>query len=464
MFRKQDLFNYQQAAVNFLTKPFRNNQKGYILADSPGLGKTRTAIFSCLELYKQKLLKVLIVCPASLKFMWEKEINFIDTDIKLEARVFGKEFKKPHKNKRLGIDFSIINYDNLQKHLSLITEEEWDILILDESHYIKNGKKSKRRGKEPSWSVKRTDACMKIGEKSNLIFLLSGTPITSRPLDFWNQLEIIKHPITKNNWHYYVKRYCDARMTRFGLDCKGASNLEELYEKTKDSILRRTKEEVLKDLPEKIRSQVPVEINLSEYQKAVKEYKDSKQKSIDSLGLLQKLKQITGKLKTKHTLEFISDLIENGESVIISSCFTSCLDEIQLELKKNKIEFVRVDGSTTAKNRQKFVDDFQNSMNPMVFLGQIQAAGVGLTLTKASHIIFNDLDWTPGNIEQMENRNHRIGVKHTCNILYLVAKNTLDEQLCPMLIRKLENINKIIDGQEITEDSIIKSLIKSLAV
>ena len=258
-------FKHQEEGIEFLLK-----NKKCILADDMGLGKTLQSIVAALEVDAER---VLIVCPSSLKINWKREIENFCEDVSI---IKGKHWDPDR--------FTIINYDIL-KNFHTIEErgkkyEDWelrreivefnpDLIILDEAHYVKNHKSI--RGKILKDISKRF--------KTERVWLLTGTPIANRPMDYFNLLSIIDSTVT-NNWVHYAKTYCDGMRFRKGNKfiwvTTGASNLEELSTKTKRTILRRKKEDVL-DLPEKLITPVYLELeNVDGYKNVWNEYMEQR--------------------------------------------------------------------------------------------------------------------------------------------------------------------------------------------
>lgn len=465
---RRKLFEHQIEGISrMLAVPDVLQSKGMILADDMGLGKTMQATIAAYERVGGKG-AILVICPATLKLNWQREINSVYPGSKVI--VSDKDFFCFSSDRE--IIWHVVNYDVLEKFSEEILSCNFDCLVVDESHYIKNGKLQKNVEKDGTvnfkYSVKRTHWTLKIAEKVPSVYLLTGTPFSSRPLDGWNQLVAINHPITqKMSFNQYKNKYCNQTYNGYGYTAQGASNLEDLHEKLGPSVLRRLKEDVL-DLPEKMRVQIPVKIDLKEYIGLEKELVEMMKKKGASatIGILAAMKACTGRMKVPYAVELIEDIIESGNHVILSSCYTTCLDSIQKSLEHSGIPFVRIDGSVSLADRQKAVDTFQNSKDPMVFLGQIHAAGVGITLTRSTNLIFLDLDWVPGNMCQMEDRQYRIGQKNNCTVHYLLAQGTMDNDLCARIIEKLNNIETILTGVSVeeSEESIMKSMIDALAM
>jgi SWI/SNF-related matrix-associated actin-dependent regulator 1 of chromatin subfamily A len=423
-------FEHQIVAANFLL-----NKKKAILADEMGGGKTFSAILAANNIQGKKL----IVCPASLKLNWQKEINFIPEQI--TEVINGKGW----------IDcngWTIVNYDILCKHIDKILESNFSVVIFDEIHYCKAVSNS---GKASS---KRAEMFLRIAEKVENIYLLTGTPITNHTKDIFNLLKAVKHPLAKK-FFAFGQRYCNAYNNGYGWDFNGSSNTEELHEKIKHFMMRRLKSEML-DLPEKIRTFIPVQIKLTEYNKKIKEYMNNR-KSMSNQGehlvYLNAMRHILAKEKVCYTIDIAKNLLEQGQKIVILTNYNFVVEKLIEEFGNIA---VKLTGDCNQEQRQKAVEDFQNG-NKKVFIGNLIAAGVGITLTASQNIIVNDYDWVPANHAQGEDRIHRIGQEKIANIQYIYASQTFDENITQLLEKKLNNISQIVDGKE---DSFLGELIE----
>lgn len=443
MFKVQP-YQHQIEGAKFLL----HNKKG-ILADEMGLGKTLTAIIAAAHVSEKKL----IVCPASLKLNWAKEIRnaFYDTP---KVSVLGTN------NPETDAEWYIVNYDILDRYVDTIKGLEPAVLVLDEAHYIKAVSNS---GKPDS---KRAELALEIAKDVPYVFLLTGTPITSRPKDLYNLLKAIEHPLGKIKFFDYGQRYCNGRQvkvgTRYVWDFNGASNIKELHSFVKPYMLRRTKDEVL-DLPPKIRHFIPVEVDLTEYKQKLREYlANSNASRAEELVMLNAMKKILAEEKIPHTIEFAENLIEEEDAVVI---FTNYKSVVEALAKKFKDNCVVVDGDTPQNKRQEYVDAFQEG-KVQVFIGNMQAAGVGLTLTRAKSMIINDYDWVPATHVQAEDRIHRISQDSKVNIYYLYADGAeIEEHLVDTLEKKLRIIESIVDGERkknVRATSMLDDIIKKL--
>lgn len=418
---------HQKEAIQKLVE-----NKKFILADDMGLGKTTSTIIAALETGAKK---VLIICPASLKINWQREIeNYSDRTTSI---IEGKKWDDS--------DFVIINYDIIKnfhddkkKSESIIVNSKFDLVIVDEAHYVQNSQ------------AQRTKLINDIGRKVERVWLLTGTPITSRPINYFNLLNLIDSPVAQN-WMAYVKRYCNGFQFQAGRrkiwNVSGASNLEELRDRTAPLVLRRLKENVL-DLPEKIITPVYLRLKSKEYEELMGEYYDWYDKSgeSDSLTLqftkLTKVRQVIAEEKTKATIELCENIIEQGKKVIVFTNFTKSLEMILQHFGKSA---VRLDGQMSQKERQLSVDRFQNEENVTIFVGNIKAAGVGITLTAAEAVVMNDLSFLPSDHSQAEDRSYRYGQKNNVLVYYPIFDNTV-EGIIYDILKKKKNIFETIMG------------------
>ena len=404
-------YAHQLEAAEFLLK-----KKKAILADEMGAGKSTSSLLAAYSLPSPRL----IICPASVKINWSMEIRNIDKTGNIII-LSGKEMLNEKD------DWTIVNYDMLDRYIEKIKNVKWSSLIIDEAHYIKSISSS---GKPTS---KRANNVISLAEGIDYIALLTGTPMTSRPKDLFNLLRVIGHPSTKD-WHGYAYAYCGPEQTRHGTSFNGASNIEGLKEKLEGYMMRRLKKDML-DLPEKTRSFNYVDINLSVYNKELEEYIKSKRyftNISEALLKLNKMKKLIAVQKAATTTEMIKSYIENDEPVVVLSNYTAVIDKIIESYKDN---CVKLTGECSQRQRQEAIELFQKGKKK-VFVGNMIAAGTGITLTRATNTIINDMDWVPGNHLQAEDRTHRIGQKNACNIIYQVAKGAeIDEIMARVLLK-----------------------------
>jgi SWI/SNF-related matrix-associated actin-dependent regulator of chromatin subfamily A-like protein 1 len=409
----------------------------FILADDMGLGKTTATIIAALETGAKK---ILIICPASLKINWQREIeNYSDRSVYIAE---GKKFSTES-------DFVIVNYDILKnfhdmkdKDKSLLNQSEFELVILDEAHMISNPQ------------AQRTKIINHYVKNIKRAWLLTGTPMTSRPMNYYNLLNIIESPVAQN-WMAYAIRYCQGYQFTAGnrkvWNVTGASNLEELRDRTSKQILRRLKEDVL-DLPDKIISPVYLRLKSKDYEELMGEYYDwfdNKKDESSSLTVqfskLMKVRKVIANEKTKQTIEFAENIIEQGKKVIIFTNFTDTLQTIYQHFGK---QAVYLDGSCSKPHRQHAVDEFQDNEKIKVFVGNLKAAGVGLTLTAAEVVIMNDLSFVPAEHAQAEDRAYRYGQKSNVLVYYPLYENTIEGAVYDILNRKKEIIRTVMGDEQ----------------
>ena len=429
--------DHQKIAIEKLA-----GSKRFILADDMGLGKTTSTIIAALETGAKK---ILIVCPASLKINWQREIaNYSDRPVYIaESKKFSTES-----------DFVIVNYDILKnfhdtdpknKKESILLQSNFDIVILDEAHMISNVQ------------AQRTKIINHFVKKINRVWLLTGTPMTSRPMNYYNLLNLIESPVAQN-WKAYAIRYCQGYQFTAGKrkvwNVTGASNLEELRDRTSKQILRRLKEEVL-DLPDKIIAPVYLRLKSKEYENLMGEYFDWYDKNPNEsssltvqFSKLMKVRKVIANEKTKQTIEFVENILEQGKKVIIFTNFTDTLQTVYQHFSKHA---VYLDGSCSNAVRQQAVDKFQNDEKVTVFVGNLKAAGVGLTLTAAEVVIMNDLSFVPAEHSQAEDRAYRYGQKSNVLVYYPIYDNTIEGAIYDILNKKKEIIRTVM-GDQIQEN------------
>ena len=444
-YSKRPPLSHQKEAIQKLV-----GNKKFILADDMGLGKTTSTIIAALETGAKK---VLIICPATLKINWKREIeNYSDKSVYIAE---GKNFDGDN-------NFVIINYDIIKnfhdakkKDESKILDANFDLVVIDEAHYIKNAQ------------AQRTKLINDIVKNIDRIWLLTGTPMTSRPIDYYNLLSLVDSPVAKN-WMAYVIRYCAGYQFKAGprkvWNVMGASNLEELRDRTSGLTLRRLKEDVL-DLPDKIITPVYLRLKSKEYEEVMGEYYNWYEKNPEeskSLTVqftkLTKIRQIIANEKITQTIELAENIIEQDKKVIIFCNFTESLNRICEHFGKSA---VKVDGSMSKHERQLSVDRFQDDDKVKVFVGNIKAAGVGITLTAGEGVIMNDLSFLPSDHAQAEDRAYRYGQKNNVLVYYPIFENTIEGIIYDILANKKQVISTVL-GDNVGGGDIAEEILKRI--
>lgn len=504
VFMKKQPYRYQKQAVKF----FEICNGNAILGDQPGVGKTCSA-FTYAAKHK---LKTLVVCPASLKLSWRNEILDFTNE---KAFIFKFKPKKKSKivaHKKEESLFHIVNYESLETYFKLeykhvckgqklvpgkgyqkcgaeiidlkkkykecpicktqnsmksrligfkefsdqfdefIDAQGYDLIVIDEFHRIKE--------KTTGWTQIIREAFRDTIPRK---ILLSGTGIKSRPSELFTALNFID-PKVWNNQHEYGVRYCAGFEDNFGWKYDGASYLEELYERISPIFLRRLKKDILKDLPPKTFTNIPIELTPEEdkeYQKilseCIKEI-DGKQVKDSYLVMINKLKLFLAKCRLKRVIEFVQDIVDADEKVVLMSDSQEIAKEIYEHFKDVAVIHT---GAMSDVDKQDSVDRFQKDKKVKVFSGMILASGVGITLTAASKLIFMGFAWTPGDMEQAQDRIHRASTTHdNIQIITPYCVDTIDEDIMELLDVKSKIVERVLDNT--TNDKIVQKADESI--
>lgn len=416
-----------------------------LLADEMGLGKSIQALMVA---YRNQTWPTIIVCPAFLKWNWEREalVHF-----NLRAEIL--EGTRAPRRRRLVTShkLTIINYDILGPWLPYLLSLEPQLVVVDEIHAIGNPKTKRARNVQT--------LCAEVPH----ILGLSGTPFKNRPIELWPILNLLRPDLYPSRWSY-AQRYCRPKRTPWGWDLNGAANLDELNEQLLEHVMiRRRVKQVLHQLPAKTRHVVLLDLeNREEYQEAVSNFlvwlrktqgnaKSKRARKARRLVQMGYLRRLAAELKMAQVFQWIDTFLENHEGKLI--VFAIHKKIIDLLRQRYQHLCVVVDGKVVGKKRQLAVDKFQKHPKTRLFIGNIDAAGVGANLTAASTVAIIEFPWTPGQASQAEARIHRIGQKQLCMVYYLVGRGTIEETLCRILQSKQETSSKALDGG-VTEDDL----------
>ena len=436
--------DFQKTGIKFLA-----DRKRALLADDMGLGKTIQAAGVIHEL---KPKKVLIVTLASLKINWMRElIEWTHDDFEYQILYKTKDIV----NKQANIiitNYDLIIYPPIFKQLKSI---DFDILILDEAHNVSNMK------------AKRTQKILNnegLVRNSKRIYALTGTPVRNRPKDFYVLLKVLApeviHPFL--SYDEYAKRYCGGFYDSYGvLNDKGASNIEELSERLNSFMLRRTKEEVLKELPPVVEKVIPLEMTpeiievLEEEENLLEDINEYSPNS--ELGVQATIRRQLGEAKLPQVFEYIENLLATENKIVIFAYHREVINHIRKYFAGYGVRCIQ--GGMTNQLKQMEVDLFVNDKNSRIFVGQMTAAGFGVDgLQKVSNnVVFAEIDWVPGNMDQARDRLVRIGQINTVIAHYLVIPDTLEDNMMKSVISKgevitrlLSNTNKQTKGENMT--------------
>ena len=452
-----NLYPYEFEGVQRLLEA-RKHRSGLYLADEQGLGKTPQAVELSNLLAPTSFA---VICPASLKINWQREFE--------RWGIWGIVPELVNPGKLPKSKFVVLNYDIAHRvDLGFIP----DLLICDEAHALKTAD-SKR-----SETVR--DMCASVLRSKGTVLFLSGTPMPNCPIELWHQLLCLGW-VKESDYDYFVKRYCRPRIRKIKvkkngrtfvkklIDLKGSSNLDELRTKLREKgIVRRRKEEGLTDLPPKTyqvielprrkmwrsnllneamgcsaphdsRSQVKYFSDLV----AVARRTGDLKKLTDSLAEARRLDGIE---KVPQVIELVEESLQDPTHKIVLMCYHREVWKALMDGFKDYSP-VGICGDTALSARQGAVDKFQSDPQCQVFVGQIYAAGTGITLTAASHVLFCELDWVPGAMEQAADRCHRIGQKDNVLVQYAVFEDSTDQKVADALIRKQKTLSAVFDGE-----------------
>ena len=432
------LFPHQIEGVAFLL-----GRRRAILADDMGLGKTRQAIVSLRHLAPAG--PRLVVCPASVKRNWAREIEAVAAGSAVLV-IDGTAPVAP------SAEWVIVNYDIIGRHLDTLLRVPWAALVFDEAHYLKNHTSARSKLARQLTLAAAAGA----PPRTLAVQLLTGTPLTSRPRDLFVLLQLVDHPLGRS-FLAFARRYCAAEKGEYGWKTGGASNIEELTVQLHGVMLRRSKDEVLA-LPPKLRTWLPVEVPSGTGSRAIRKVfellagrddRPAAARALEArrrgklLAFLVEARQALALAKTSATLDFVRGALDQGEKVIVFSCFDDPVQRFARELGDAAVVLT---GKTPAAMRQQLVDRFQQDDQVRVFVANIIAGGTGVNLTGATQVVFNDLDWVPANHWQAEDRAYRIGQTRTVNVTYFVARDTIDDFVQTVLEAKAALVNAIVDG------------------
>ncbi|XP_034144871.1 SWI/SNF-related matrix-associated actin-dependent regulator of chromatin subfamily A-like protein 1 isoform X1 [Esox lucius] len=424
----RSLMPFQREGVNFAV----SKEGRLLLADDMGLGKTVQAI--CIAAYYRKEWPLLVVAPSSVRFTWAEAFRRWLPSVRpdsINVVVKGKD------NLRCGL-VNIVSYDLLSRMEKQQATKPFNVLIMDESHFLKNIKTA------------RCKAALPLLKAAKRVILLSGTPAMSRPSELYTQILAV-NPALFPRFHDFGTRYCDARQLPWGWDYSGSSNLVELKLMLEESLmLRRLKSDVLSQLPAKQRKVVTVTTDgvnsrtRSALAAAARQLAGGHNNKMKEKEALLVFFNHTAEAKIKAIIEYIHDMLECGRrKFLVFAHHRLVLDSITQELREKDISSIRIDGSTPSSDRQQLCDWFQSTEKSCVAVLSITAANMGITLHSAALVVFAELFWNPGVLIQAEDRVHRIGQTSNVDIHYLVAKGTADDYLWPMIQEKMNVLEQV---------------------
>ena len=432
------LRDYQLQATRFAEASNWN----CILALAPRLGKTVIALSG--TLLHPEMLPVLIVCPASVKIIWQREIKkcLNKNSIILDGTM---PYGIPSKFR-----FVIINFDILYDWQQYLSSFGFNYFIVDESHRCGNYsiyKKEKGDEKGKQIPVKTTEAFTNICKSVSHKVLLSGTPATSKVAQLQTQLAVLDKKFA-NRWQF-LYRYCDPQQTYFGLTFDGATHVDELRELTAPYIFRRTKTDVFRTLPTEFHEFLPMEINTILYEKelaSLKKEMQTKHLSEEEVDeRMSKFESLSYTAKRSQIITWIKDFLELNDKLVVYTWYRATSNDLLTAFKKCA---KMVNGETPTKDKQANIDAFNTDPKVKLFIGQIASVKEGISLSSADSVLFAELgSANSGAVEQASNRLWlpELDQKHF-SYYYAVGAGSFEEKRIKVLQQRARMLSSVLDN------------------
>lgn len=429
------LYKYQQEGIEKLYNIVTNRpERSAMLCDPPGAGKTPQAI----GLYDALGCKsALIICPASLKENWQREFrSWSKTKESLRCQVLNASSDSIDPNANI----IIISFALACRISEKLCERSFDLLIVDESHYLKSASSQAAR-----------IILVLLWARCHFRLLMTGTPLPNgRAVEAYTTFSRCSTN-DFGSWDDFKRQYCIEQRTRWGTTYPGSKNLSMLKEKSQSFMVRRSKDEVLSQLPGLVRQNIPIRLpqldvfnveNGIDVDAIVNAIENDLPIEGDHITTVRRKLAM---LKAPHILQIIEETLEEVEQLVVFLHHRDLMTHLTNGLSEKKISHVSISGLTLPEDRVNSVDIFQSG-NARVFLGSLKAANTGLTLTKAYTLLMAEYDWVPSTNEQAEGRIYRVSQNEICLIRYLVASDTLDEKILKVVQRKQREIGKAIEN------------------
>lgn len=427
-------FGFQATSIEWL-----KSRAKAIVALEPGLGKT---VIAAVDMEPP----CIVVCTAAMKFRWQFELNRWRPELKVQV------IRNVREDLDRTADVWIINYDIVWK----FKLPRAYTLVVDESHKVKNQ------------GAKRTGAVMAHCKAAKRVRFLSGTPMMNRPMDMFTTLTAVG--AIDMSWKTYGFKYCAGWETPWDtFDVSGASNLDELYERVAPNMLRLTKKQVAPDMPPQVFRIIELDGRIGKEEKSLIKDMDKGNLVLPVHSIpfqaISDIRREHSERKMPQVVKYIKDVLDaNEEKKVV--VFVHHRDSVlMLEEALKDYGCVKIYGGTSQEEAFSNVQAFQEDSSVRVFVGNLQAAGEGITLTAASHVVIAEPSWVPSEIQQAADRCHRIvGTIEPVMVDLLTVQGSIDAKMLWKVLDKLEVINAVIKETKLMNTERIAELLEELAV
>lgn len=434
-----ELFPYQVTGAQFLAKRDRAG-----LFDDMGVGKSAQAIHA-LDLAGLK--RGLVVCPAAVREVWAGEFKkFAQRPRRI---IKGKDIQDLNLWLRGKVDVLLLSYEMAAAWAKRMEGDLFDFLVLDEAHYLKA--KSAQRTRALLGS--ECDGAYGLARWATHTWFLTGTPAPNDAADIWSLMRFCRAtPLTHR---IFTDRYFRKRVGTYSTSYVPRENMVPEFRQALSSFsLRRTKKEAGLQLPPIWLTTTTVDGDTAEIRALLRNHpglEGAILEAVEKGGLsfldaqhIATLRRLVGEAKAPAFVELLLEELKDGLSkVVVMGLHIRAMDYIETGLRAHGVDLVRLDGSTSERDRAKAVDRFQRDDSVRVFLGNIKAAGTGLTLTAAADIVMFESDWTPAGNAQALMRVHRIGQERSVRARFISLANSIDERVAEAVARKTQNLIRV---------------------
>lgn len=434
-------YPYQRRNIRLVEDEFNGRA---LIGDEMGLGKSLQAILFVKRKKLGETLPLLVICPKVVRHQW---VKLIETELHITPDIL--ETRKPARH-QMGGQVAVINYDIIAWWRDWLEDQKYQTLILDECQYCIH------------LTAKRCKTAVALAKQIPYFLPLSGTPLENRPIELFPIINAM-NPKAWPNKDAYAHRFCNPKWTRWGWNYKGASNIDELHARLKQTgLIRNLQKDVLSELPPFIRTIVPVELSdYSEYEKArddflgwlLERYPERLNKAVKAAALVHAghLLRLAARLKLKDCVNQINHRLEQSdtEKILVFAVHKKCISVLKRRIKATS---VIIDGSVPQHKRQIALKQFRDDPKTRVFIGNIKAAGIGLNMTEANTLFVVEMTQKPGPLLQIEKRIHRIGQTRRCWGYYFIATGTIEESISRLNQRKQGVITGVLDGGEVEDE------------